>query len=470
MLLRALVLVMFAIGTAHADGIVLESYTGQRPADASRLLAPVLEELARKKFQAGDGVARTFDSQVSRASQLKGMPADFAAQVDKGFKAWVGGSFDEAIKILVPLIDLAHANGGQFAMQPALREPLQKALIALSLAQQRIGDEGAMRATMSELIRGFPEATVSRATYGPDAATAFERVRKELAGLGKGKLSVKLADESGVVFIDEAYRAAGSTTAELVPGEYRVLVMVNKQPSRSHRVTVRANEEATVEIDPTFDLAIRTTGYTGLAYANTADREENEATHAARFARAVAASAVAVVGIDDVKGKASVVGALISLQSGREIRRASIPLEPDPSNDRLRALARFLGGEDAAPGLDVQFATAATTEQGPTLKQKDRPEQPSTRWGGWRWLTLGLGVGGLIAGGILVALDGRCPSETVEGQPCNDLYATATPGLISLGAGAVFTGISIYLFVTHKAAPVVQPTRGGATVGFATSW
>jgi len=478
MIVRIAVLVMVVAaamrGDARADGIVLESYTGERPADAVRVLAPVLEELSKKKFQAGDGVGRSFDTEASRPSRTaKGMPADFAAQVDKGFKAWVSGSFDESIKILVPLIETAHANSGQFATQPALRDALQKGLIALSLAQQRIGDQGAMRATMSELMRAFPEAQISRATYGPEAAISFEGVRKEVAAMGKGKLEVKVVGETGVVFIDEAYRAAGSTTAELIPGEYRVVVLVNKQPTRAHSVTVRANETATVEIDPAFDLAVRTTGYTGLAYANNADREANEAAHAARFARAVSASAVAVVGIDDVKGKPSVVGALISLQSGREIRRASIPLEPDPSNDRLRSLARFLAGEEAAPGLDVQFANAATGEGAtpPALKEKEKPEEPHYRWGGWRWITGLLGVGGLATAGVLLALDGRCSVDPPAGQPCNDLYATATPGWAALGAGAVVTGISVYLFVTHKTAPVVQPVSGGgATVGFATHW
>ena len=458
---------------ARADGIVLESYTGERPADAARLLTPVLEELSRKKFTAGDSVARQFDSQISRPSrQPKPVQGDFAAQVDKGFKAWVSGSFDESIKILVPLIENAHANTGQFAMDPSLREPLQKALIALSLAQQRIGDPGAMRATMTELVRSFPEAQISRATYGPDAATAFNGVRKEIQAQGTGKLSVKVTDDSGIVFIDEAYRAVGSTTAQVIPGEYRVLVMANKQPSRAHRVTVRANEEATVEIDAAFDLAVRTTGFTGLSYATDAERQAHEATHAAQFARMVGASAVAVVGVDQVRGKASIVGALISLSTGREIRRASIPLEPDPSNDRLTSLARFLGGEEAAPGLNVQFATAAAAAAHD--KERDRgPEQPETgagRWGGWRFITGFLGLGGLVTGAVLVGFDGRCSKEPAAGQPCNDLYSTATPGFIALGAGAVFTGISVYLFVTHKTAPVLQPTQGGATVGFMTRW
>lgn len=38
--------VALASSVARAGGIVLESYTAERPADAARLLEPVLEELS----------------------------------------------------------------------------------------------------------------------------------------------------------------------------------------------------------------------------------------------------------------------------------------------------------------------------------------------------------------------------------------------------------------------------------------
>ncbi|HUS28009.1 MAG TPA: hypothetical protein VMZ53_05855 [Kofleriaceae bacterium] len=477
------------MSVARANGVVLESYTGERPKDAARLLGPVLEELARKKYDAGDTVARAYESQISRSSMTAGgMPADFAAQVDVGFKAWVGGRFDEAIKVLVPLVETAHGNSGEFARNPALREPLLKGLIALALAYQRIGDLGAMQATFREIIRAYPDAQIARAKYGPDAATAFEGVAREVQAGGTGKLTVKLADDTGVVFIDEAYRAAGSTTVELVPGEYRVVAMLNKQPSRSHLVNVRANANVTVEIDVKLDQAVRTVGYAGLQFASESDREEHEAQYAAAFATAVGANAVAVVGIDDVKGRPAVVGSLVSLQTGREIRRASIPVDPDPSTDRLRALARFLGGEEPAPGLEVQFARAVEKGEGAGAgggggggggNHADTGaggDGGGARWGGWRFVTGGLAVVGIGVGATLVALDGKCSKEPPAGMQCNDLYATKTPGFVSLGAGAVFAGLSIYLFATHGSSDhksgvsFVAPTRGGAVAGYSLVW
>jgi hypothetical protein len=480
MVFRALVFVMVFASVAQANGVVLESYTGERPKDAARLLGPVLEELARKKYDAGDTIARTYETQVSRSSTTaSGMPGDFGAQVDTGFKAWVGGKFTEAIKILVPLIDMAHANSGEFAKNPNLRDPLLKGLIALALSYQRIGDLGSMEATFREIIRAYPNTQISRATYGPDAATAFAGVAQQVQAGGTGKLSIKLADDSGVVFVDELYRAAGSTTIDLPPGEYRVVAMLNKQPSRTHVVTVVANATATVGIDIKLDQAVRTIGFTGLSFGSAKDREENEAKYAASFAAATGASAVAVVGIDDVKGHPAVVGTLVSLQTGREIRRVSIPVDPDPSNDLLRALARFLAGEEPAPGLNVEFAKPA--EKGDTHpvggdQVGGDKGGGGGRWGGWRFVTGGVAVVGNGVGATLVALDGKCSKEPPMGMTCNDLYATATPGFVALGAGAVFAGISIYLFATQGSADhksgvsYVAPTRGGAVAGYSIVW
>jgi hypothetical protein len=474
LMVHIVVALLVTTSVARGGGIVLESYTGERAADAPRLLAPVLEELSRRDYSAGDTVARSYEAQASRAAvTTQGLPPDFAEQINRGFSAWVGGRFEEATKILVPLVETAQANPGAFAKDPSLREPLLKGLIALAIAYQRIGDLSSMRATFGEVVRSFPDAQVTRATYGPDAAQAFEQVRRDTQAMGRGKLAVK-CDDAAVVFINEMYRAVGPTTVELSPGEYRVVVMLNKQPSRNHRVTVRTNGETALVIDAKLDQAVRTAGFTGLLFASEPERDKNEAPFAQQFAKTVGASAVAVVGIDDVRGRPAVFGALVSLQTGREIRRASIPVEPDPSRDKLRALARFLAGDDPAPGLEVQFSggdeVAGKGVGGETEGPHDGRGGGGGRWGGWRFITAGVGVAGLATGIVLVALDGKCPQEPPVGQQCNDFYDTATAGYAAIAGGVVFSGLSIYLFATHKSAPVVAPTHGGATVGFMTRW
>ena len=56
-----------------------------------------------------------------------------------------------------------------FAKNQSLREPLRKALIALALSEQRVGDPAAMKAAFAELLHSFPDAVVSRGVYGSDA-------------------------------------------------------------------------------------------------------------------------------------------------------------------------------------------------------------------------------------------------------------------------------------------------------------
>jgi hypothetical protein len=473
-------MVMMAAGPVSAGNIVLESYTGQRPADANRLLGPVLEELSARGFDAGDGVARKIEGQVSKPAQTSaGLPADFAAQVDRGFKAWVGGNFNDAIKILTPLIEAAHANTGVFVKDQSLRDPLAKALIVLAIAQQRTGDPGTAKGTYAEVARAFPGMQVTRGTYGPDAATMFADVQRELAAAGQGTLTVN-ADSGAVVFVDELYR--GAATTKLPAGEYRVSVMFNSQPSRSHRVTVAPNGGTTLAIDAGLDQALHTDGWTGFSFASDADREAHEGPYASKLAVSLNASAVAVVGIENVKGHSAVVGSLVSLSTGREIRRASVAMAPDPATAQLKALARYLAGEEATGGIEVQPIEASSpietkgggmTSAAISHHDEGEPAQGG-RWGGWKWITGGVAVAGLGTGAALLGIDGRCASNQPVGTTCTNVYDTQKTGFIALGAGAVFAGVSIYLFATQPSHPAktafVAPTGDGAIAGVAGSW
>jgi hypothetical protein len=492
MLTRVVLVLILVSSLAHADGIVLEAYTNQRPADATRLLLPIVEELTRlNKSIAGDQLTHVYEGSVSKpALTPEGLPTDFADQVDRGFRSWVSGKFDDAIKQLNPLVDVARKNSGAFAKDQNLREPLKRALIALALSQQRVGDPGAMRTAFSDLLHGFPDAQVSRATYGPDAFQAFDVVRREVAAAGEGKLTVKVSQDGGAVFVDEAYRAMGTTSLSLAPGDYRVLVMFNKQPSRTHYVSVRANTESIVTIDAELDQAIHTKDWTGFVFANEAGRDAHEAQFAADFANSIKAPSVAVVSIEQVKGHAAIVGSLVSLQTGREIRRASVALDPDPSTDRLKSLARFLAGEEPAPGIDVDFGggksvPVATKSGGPTTTEPHGdddghdtvgPDQGSTgRWGGWKYGTLVIAAGGLGAGIYLAVEDGKCQETPQPGRPCNNVYSYSPFQYVALAGGAVFTAATIYLFATiaHEhdgRAAYVVPTQGGAVAGLSLTW
>jgi hypothetical protein len=460
------------------DGIVVESYAGQRPEDANRFLAPVLDELAKRGYVAGpEVVGRRYEQRVSRANLNGGLPGSFGDDAEKGHKAWIAGRFEEAVKILTPLVDVALANPGAFIQNDPQRDKLLKAMIALALSQQRQGEKNLAKQTFAEILRTYPDMQLSRAQYGPDAFNMFEEVKKELGSAGRGKLVVKPAQEGGVVFINEKFQAIGTVVkADLLPGDYRVLVQSGKTMSRVYRVSVAAGKEAEVTVDADLDAVLHTSPkWTGFQFADAASREKLEAGYAAVVANGISAPSVVVIGIDVVRGKRAIVGSLV-LMNGREIRRGSINLDPDPSVDLLRTLARFVAGDNAAPGVDIVLAgdpasAPATGDRvtiGDVKKGADRGD--SGMWGGWKYVTTGGAVVALGVGAYLLSVHDDCTDD-----PCTEQRDTAVPGWISIGAGAALAGVSIYLFIrgdgesSSKHAYVV-PTSGGAVAGYSLSW
>jgi hypothetical protein len=455
---------LLATRTASAEGVVVESYTGPRPDNAGRLLGPVLEELATRGFAVGyDGVGRKFEGSVSRPARTPaGMPGDFASEIERGHKAWINGRFEDAVAILSPLIETAHGNAAVVSQDPKLRAEVQRGLIDLALAQARQGDPPAANETMGELLRSFPDAVVSRAAHGPEAFELYEKTRKALAADGLGTLVVDVADSGTNLFLNEQYAKSGvMRRSGLYPGRYRVYATIGEREGRVYNIEVKAGLEAKLAIDIAFDSVLHVApSWTGLAFISAEDRERLEATYAATFAKLVGAPAVAVVGVDLVHGRAALVGSLVSLETGLELRRASIPIDPEPSADRRRALARYLAGDDSArASLDIEE---------PGSSRQPPPPPRRSRWGVWKYVTTGLGLAAGGAGVYLLIQDGKCSSEI---RPCPDLYEYTVPGWSLAGGGAALIGLGIVMFLTDDIGDRsvgLVPTRGGAiaSVGF----
>ena len=428
-----------AIPARAEKQIALESQVGERNADADKLLKPIFGVLIARGFEVGvQMVGSAFEARVSRpALTAAGLPGDFAAQVERGQRAWVTGKFEDAVDTLSPLIEAAHQSSGAFAVDQTLRDPLLQATIVLALSQQRTGDSAAMTETFAELLRAFPGSTVSRATYGSDAVAQF-----------------------------------------------------GKQLSRVHLVTVAAGDDIGIDIDPAFDASVHTgPGWAGLAFATAAEREEHEAAYAADFASDMRATAVTVVGIDSARGKPVVFAALVNPRNGREIRRASVAMAPPPSEDRLKALASFIADNQASadivveklddgPAPSAHGASGAAGARGAGRGPADGGDGSDRgRWGGWKYMTGTVALGALGAGAYLLAKDGDC-ADTMFTPPCKNFYHTAGPGWAAVGGGAVFTAITIYLIATGgghgpakaeaRTTAYVTPSRGGTVVGIST--
>ncbi|MFT3699451.1 MAG: hypothetical protein QM831_40255 [Kofleriaceae bacterium] len=477
----AAVLVFVLSSTARAEeGIALEVHTGDRSPDASRLLGPILEELEHNKISASGNAARAIDT-ISHPpyDKVSPMPPNFAAQVDQGQKLFFSGNFEAAVGQLQPLVEAARKNSAAIAVDQSLLESLKKAMIVLALAQSRRGDNAAMTETFKELYRSFPTVHIDKGTYGPDAVTYYEQARKDVQALGMGKLTVHVAG-NGVVFVDEQYRTPGVKTFEVPAGEHRVVVLTpNGQPSRIHGATVKSGGETVVEIDTALDIALNVDGWTGFKFANAQDREKNEAQFAANLANQIGARSVVIIGIDEQKGRKVIVGSLISLGSGHEIRRAQVAIEPEPSTAQKRGLAEFLINGSAVSGVEVVEVSnkqLIDTSARPAETKNDGVEVTHNRWGGWRWISLTATVGLAGAGGALFYLDGKCKGEQPVGHPCNEVYKNEPAAEILLIGAVPFAVLTVYLFATQKDAPAptktawIAPTHDGAVAGFSMTW
>ena len=456
--------------------IVLESYTGDKPADAAKILSPVFDELATRKFVVGaDVVGRQFEAIASRPAVTGGLRSDFAAAVDAGYDRWTNGKFDEAAKHLGPLVEAARDNPGAFALDEKLVPYLEKALLALSLSQLKLGDRSAARQTMAEALRGNPDFKITRAMYGQDAFELYGEVAAELKAAGEGKLIVSVNADAAGIFVNERLRRMNDLELRVLPGEYRVVARIGNELSRAHRVVVKGGDIQKVTIDPELDRVVHSApGWAGFSFQTAADRERSEAIHGAAFAAAIDAEQVAIVGIDVVRGQRVVSGALLNKRSGTEFRRAIIPLDGNPSAEQLRGLARFLvSGGPLPPGA---IEPPRPAPRGPGARDGgggDGDGGPRRLWGGWKFIAGGAAVAAGVAGGLLLAYDGRCAVAVEPTVPCPSPYNNTAQGWITVGGAAVLAGVTVYLVVRERGAAgakrtaYVAPTAGGAIAGYA---
>lgn len=429
------------------------------------------DELSTRGFASTETLARNYDRRVSRVATTP-LPADFASGVERGHKAWIEGRFDEAIDTLLPLVESAHASSAIVAQSQTHRDKLLKALVALAVSHQRRGDLAEARATLTEILRSFPDAQLSRATYGPEAFQLFESVRRDVGRAGRARLAMKVPD-AAVVFLNERFENVGSVNkTDLIPGPYRAFVQVGKQTSREHTIELANEDERILAIDLAYDTALSTSPWMGFEFASARERETNENRYATRYASEAGADAVVVVGIDVVRGRPSLVGSLVDIRSSRDIRRASLALEPAPSEGRVRALGRFLGGDDSVQGLDIEVDGSAV---GSARTTGDRRWM---LWGGVAGVVVGTAAGGGLA--LKMRLDATAAAEELD-RTCatsctpdqvralqseqktsnrNAIIAGVSGGAIAL-TGIVFIIASRFGGDSNSTSVAVTPTPGG---------
>ena len=471
-----LVALAMSTGSARADDVVIESYVGARPAEATELLAPVLEELGSRSYLTAAALTRRIEERISRSgrplSEAELTEAD--ERIKTGKRAFLRGQFDQAIADAERVRALLMGASAHMARAQEVRDSYRTALIVLAESHRQAGDGPAATRAMAEMVRSFPNRPVSTVEYSPDVVNFFRQTKDDLDKLGVGTLSVEVDDESVAIFINESYAGGGSTTKTLYPGRYRVYVQRgDRRPGRIHEVEVNSGTTATLTVSWQVDSALGTAASVAeLVFRDEATRQAAEVATVTGLARVLGGKNVVVVGIRAHNEHRSIVGVVLSVETGREVRSAVLALEPvRPSDEKLRRLARFLAGDESVGGFTPVAEAESPDALDPTVADSTGDALgPASPYRTWKWVALASGVGAMAGGAVLVAIHLAPNDGTGQNEFVRD---TRTTGVITLAVGAVLTGVGGYLWLRDRPDAreerttrlLLEPTAGGAIVG-----
>lgn len=396
----ALALVCAVGASARAGGLALESVAGERDQAQSAMLRPLFEELARLGYAGvAPRLAEALAAKRARPSRAGGLPADYLAQIERAYEAYLGGDFAAAKAALEPLVALARHNVAEVAGNGKLAPGLLKAHVGLAMAHQRLGASAAAAAVMAEIVRSF-DAEVTKGQFGSEAYALYQQAKKQAKAAAKGTLSVRVADPATVVYVNERFAKTGELLgAELPAGTYRVLAQLGPRFGRVVEVKITPGAAVELSLDPAAEHALAFgPEFSGLAFRDRAEREAQEVAVSARVGRELGEAGVVVAGVDLRKGKLVAYAALVNATTGNQVRRASVVVENLPPPARLHALAHFVvsGGE---PGEGVEVHEAPRSRAAVAVETPARPI-----WSGRRKVAVGLVAVGIaaVAGGVIL--------------------------------------------------------------------
>ena len=451
----SVVLVAVAIGTASpaaasSQMIVLESYSESRPEDADKLLVPLIGELRSRGCAANQELAARVNRRISMATQtLSEAELDEVKRlVSGGVAQYRDGNYEASVAKTKRAIRFLDSAPLTMVRSQETRDLMFDALIYLALANGRLGRTLAATRAMAELIRSFPDKEISHARHGPEPRQLFLKVKEDLKLQGVSRLAITLDDPRSVVFINERYVGVGSTVLEnLFPGRYRVFVQQGERAGRRHEVDVQAGSDAAIDIVWGIDGALRTEkAFVGLIFTSELERSEREAGYVNRIARALDAPGVVVVGVRVYRGRRSIVGTSFAADSSRPNRTAVLAIEPvAPTEDQVRAMARFLAGDESAAKM---FANRAGPERKQESKMvRPRPDDRGRPYRTWKWVGLLGGVVAIGTGVTLIAID----EPEIAGDHLNKTArSTKTLGIVTTAMGGVLTLAGAYFWIRDR--------------------
>jgi hypothetical protein len=428
---------------ASAD-ILIESYRGDRPVDADRVLEPMRDELRKAgvKVRPLDVVAEAGEQLplpgVSTPPLGPSYPADPNGQVELGATQVLHGDYDIGLATLAGVLEAAQANPGLVVADTSSSRWLTKAYAAVAFAQLRNHHPDAATQAVAEQIRSFPDDPIGR-IVGPEVATLADTVRKTLDASPHDVVRITVSQPDVQVFLDEHPRGQGRVALKLVNAKYRLL-LVRAGVARRYSVVVAPDRTSDLPVDWDADATFHATDqWVGFAWARGVEDKTEAA--AARYARGGRQHDILVVSIVKRGNRRFVAGAIFEKLTGALVRRKAIALGDDGATCE-RALAQYLLKGDLSGCLvDVP------DDPVPAMAHVRASRDP--------YLVSGIvaGAGAMSAISGIAVLAGKQDPRFGQGGPT---YFSA-PGVGLIAGGGLAIGVATYL-ATRASSSSERPT------------
>ncbi len=469
--LQTVAVLALAFGSpVHADdAIALESYPGERPPDADRILGSLRAALASRGV-----VVKPADvlSRVGADLPLAGNPdrditrTDLLKRIETGIYLAAHEKFDEAIVVLESVLRDVDNNPALSASDPRSRTWVTKARVGLAFAYSRSGKQKLANQVIVGHVRSYPD--ISLMGEQEEVEKLYEENMAIIKREPRGKLIFRVNLHDATIFVDDVRRGDGDIELAAVPGEHRIVVRA-EGIYRRYKVTMQAGQTVERSIDWSVDAAF-TGGPDWVGLAAPPESHRAVETFFQELAQRRRSTAVVMIGIVKHDGRRYVVAKPFS--AGSASARPGRAIEVDRANDaRVELLARYVTARDVEaakadsaglmpiPGNDGA-RSVKTGAQPPTVAVGARGEvqrEPA------RWPVLAAtGVFGLSLplGAYFLKLrndcySGNCSRLTVTG------WSLLGVGGVALGFGAVWL-VRVERAGARRAATLdLQPLPGG---------
>jgi PEGA domain len=430
--------------------------------------------------------------------QFLPMPTKSLEEIQRQFEAARANFYDGELAKAESQLALAQRALEQLPPSPERwRTSVDIRLVRYLTFQAQRRTDAALQA-FAEVLRLDPRRELDPDYYSPGTRAAFEKVRKQLASVRRGKLLVTSSPPGADVFLDGRHVGKTPLSADFIPGTYPLQIMKDGALSFTRSVQVQADRSVAASVD---------LGFEGMVQAGpppcvrTRPDEADPLRGVAKLSAMLGVGEVVVVRlVRGTTGPAMVSAALLNVETGQQVREGSLKLtnagDIETGKDDLIAFIQtgkvskeIVVASAPPPREPVEEASIAASA--PRVSSAPPVTSPLPVQGGsWRpgarlgsYVAAGLGAASFVGAGVVWASsreDVATMSRRTAGRalrandgPGRDLYQSLRSrsqlitGLL-VGGGIGVAGGAALFFLSGPSSPpravTVMPTGDGASI------